>query len=116
MVKKCYEREIKVGALALSFFIFIIKCFTKSYFMFNKLKNKWMAFKDIFNDKNDINEKTVVGFASFAIMTIFALVDLTTGYFGKDLVINEFIYDSFLFITLGSFGIAEIGKIFGDKK
>ena len=66
--------------------------------------------KDIFNDKNDINEKTVVGFASFAIMTIFALVDLTTGYFGKDLVINEFIYDSFLFITLGSFGIAEIGK------
>jgi len=84
--------------------------------MFNKLKNKWMAFKDIFNDKNDINEKTVVGFASFAIMTIFALVDLTTGYFGKDLVINEFIYDSFLFITLGSFGIAEIGKIFGDRK
>jgi hypothetical protein len=75
-----------------------------------------MAFKDIFNDKNDINEKTVVGFASFAIMTIFALVDLTTGYFGKDLVINEFIYDSFLFITLGSFGIAEIGKIFGNRK
>ena len=66
--------------------------------MFNKLKNKWMAFKDIFNDKNDINEKTVVGFASFAIMTIFALVDLTTGYFGKDLVINEFIYDFFLFL------------------
>jgi len=75
-----------------------------------------MAFKDIFNDKNDINEKTVVGFASFAIMTIFALVDLTTGYFGKDLVINEFIYDSFLFITLGSFGIAEVGKIFGNRK
>ena len=49
-------------------------------------------------------------------MTIFALVDLTTGYFGKDLVINEFIYDSFLFITLGSFGIAEIGKIFGNRK
>ena len=84
--------------------------------MFNNLKNKWMAFKDIFNDKNDINEKTVVGFASFAIMTIFALVDLTTGYFGKDLVINDFIYDSFLFITLGSFGIAEIGKIFGNRK
>jgi len=75
-----------------------------------------MAFKNIFNDKNDINEKTVVGFASFAIMTIFAIVDLVTGYVGKDLVINEFIYDSFLFITLGSFGIAEIGKIFGNRK
>tara|TARA_R110000851_G_scaffold300122_1_gene456218 strand:- start:786 stop:1046 length:261 start_codon:yes stop_codon:yes gene_type:complete len=83
--------------------------------MLNKLKQKWMAFKDIFKDSNDINEKTVVGFASFSIMTIFAVVDLVTGYFGKDLVINEFIYDSFLFITLGSFGIAELGKIFGNK-
>ena len=83
--------------------------------MLNKLKLKWMAFRDIFKDSNDINEKTVVGFASFAIMTIFAVVDLITGYFGKDLVINEFIYDSFLFITLGSFGIAELGKIFGNK-
>ena len=84
--------------------------------MLNKLKQKWMAFKDIFNDKNDINEKTVVGFASFAIMTIFAIADLVTGYFGKDLVINEFIYDSFLFITLGSFGIAELGSIFNNRK
>ncbi len=83
--------------------------------MLNKLKQKWMSFRDIFKDSNDINEKTVVGFASFAIMTIFAIVDLVTGYFGKDLVINEFIYDSFLFITLGSFGIAELGKIFGNK-
>ena len=75
--------------------------------MLNKLKLKWMAFRDIFKDSNDINEKTVVGFASFVIMTVFAIVDLITGYLGKDLVINEFIYDSFLFITLGSFGIAE---------
>ena len=83
--------------------------------MLNKLKQKWMAFKDIFKDENDINEKSVVGFAAFAIMTIFAIVDLVTGYVGKDLVINEFIYDSFLFITLGCFGIAEIGQIFGKK-
>ena len=83
--------------------------------MFKNLKLKWMAFKNLFNDKNDINEKSVVGFASFAIMTLFAIADLVTGYFGKDLVINEFIYDSFLFITLGCFGIAEIGKIFGNK-
>ena len=84
--------------------------------MLNKLKQKWMAFGDIFKDSNDINEKTVVGFASFAIMTIFAIADLVTGYFGKDLVINEFIYDSFLFITLGSFGIAELGDIFKKRK
>jgi len=84
--------------------------------MLNYLKNKWMAFKDIFKDKNDINEKSVVGFLSFAVMVIFAVVDLATGYLGKDLVINEFIYDSFLYITLGSFGIAEAGKIFGKKE
>ena len=84
--------------------------------MLNKLKQKWMAFRDIFKDSNDINEKTVVGFASFVIMVIFAIVDLVTGYFGKDLVINEFIYDSFLYITLGSFGISEIGKVFSKKE
>jgi len=84
--------------------------------MLNYIKRKWMAFKDIFKDDNDINEKSVVGFASFAVMVIFAAADVITGFIGKDLVINEFIYDSFLFITLGSFGIAEAGKIFGGKK
>lgn len=84
--------------------------------MLNYLKLKWMAFKDMFKDKNDINEKSVVGFASFAIMVIFAIADITSGFFGKDLVINEFIYNSFLYITLGSFGIAEAGKIFGKKE
>lgn len=74
-----------------------------------------MAFKDLFRDNNDINEKSVVGFASFVIMTLFAILDLVTGYFGKDLVINEFIYNSFVWIVLGSFGIAEIGKAFGPK-
>ncbi len=43
-------------------------------------------------------------------MTIFALVDLATGYFGKDLVINEAIYNSFVIITLGSFSIAGLEK------
>jgi len=69
-----------------------------------------MAFKDIFKDENDINEKSVVGFSAFTIMVLFAIVDLTTGYFGKDLVINEAIYNSFVFVTLGSFGIAGLEK------
>lgn len=74
-----------------------------------------MAFKNIFKDDNDINEKSVVGFGSFIVMVIFAFADLLTGYMGKDLVVNEFIYNSFVIITLGSFGIAEAGKIFGKK-
>jgi len=84
--------------------------------MLNYLKRKWMAFKDIFKDENDINEKSVVGFASFLIMVVFAVADIVTGFFGKDLVIQDFIYNSFVIITLGSFGIAEVGKIFGKKR
>jgi hypothetical protein len=49
-------------------------------------------------------------------MVLFAIADLVTGYVGKDLVINEFVYNSFVIITLGSFGIAEAGKIFGKKE
>jgi len=71
-----------------------------------------MAFKDIFKDKNDINEKSVIGFLSFGVMVLFAVTDLVTGYFGKDLVVSDFIYNSFLIITLGCFGIAGIEKIF----
>ena len=74
-----------------------------------------MWIKEIFKEKNDINEKSVVGFLSFAVMVIFAVVDLATGYLGKDLVINEFIYNSFVLITLGSLGIAGAEKIFGSK-
>ena len=74
-----------------------------------------MAFKEIFKNNNDYNEKTVIGFMSFAIMVIFALADIVTGFTGKDLVVQEFIYNSFTFITLGSFGIAGLEK-FANKK
>lgn len=74
-----------------------------------------MAFKDLFRDNNEINEKSVVGFISFTIMVLFAFADLITGYLGKDLVINEFIYNSFVIVTLGSFGISEIGKTINKK-
>lgn len=81
----------------------------------NFIRRNWMAFKDIFKDSNDLNEKNIVGFASFAVMVLFALADIVTGFFGKDLVIQEFIYNSFVIITLGSFGIDGLQK-FGGKK
>ena len=71
-----------------------------------------MKLSDLFKDDNNINEKAVIGFIAFAIMIIFAFADLVTGYFGKDLVINDIIYNSFVWVVLGSFGIAEAGKIF----
>jgi len=81
----------------------------------NYIKQKLMSFRDIFKDENDINEKSVVGFGSFLVMVIFALVDIITGIYGKELHIQEYIYNSFVIIALGSFGIAEAGKIFGKK-
>ena len=78
--------------------------------MLKFIKTKIMAFKDIFKDQNDVNEKNVIGFLSFAVMVIFATADIVTGFFGKDLVIQEFIYNSFVIITLGSFGIAGLEK------
>ena len=84
--------------------------------MVKLIKKNWTMFKNLFKDDNDINEKSVVGFIAFAVMVIFAFADLLTGYLGKDLVINEFIYDSFVIVVLGCFGIAEVGKIFGNKK
>jgi hypothetical protein len=74
-----------------------------------------MAFKDIFKDSNDYNEKSIVGFASFAVMVIFAGADIVTGFLGNPLVIEPIIFNSFVYITLGAFGIAEVGKIFGKK-
>lgn len=78
--------------------------------MLKYVRRKIMAFKEIFKDDNDYNEKNVIGFLSFAVMVVFALADLVTGYFGKDLVVQEFIYNSFVIITLGCFGIAGIEK------
>jgi len=75
-----------------------------------------MAFKDIFKDNNQYNEKSIVGFASFAVMAIFAAADITTGIMGQTLEISDTIFNSFVIITLGSFGIAEAGKVFGGKK
>ncbi len=43
------------------------------------------------------------------------LADLITGWIGKDLVINEYIYDSFVIVVLGCFGIAGLEK-FANRK
>lgn len=71
--------------------------------------------KNLFDDNNTINEKTFVGFLSFAVMAIFAGADIVTGIMGKELTIQDTIFNSFVIITIGAFGIAEAGKIFGKK-
>ena len=64
----------------------------------------------LFNDNNSINEKSVVGFLAFVMMGGFAIADIVTGSLGKDLVINDFIFNSFLWLVLGSFGIGSVDK------
>ena len=83
--------------------------------MLKFIKTKIMAFKDIFKDSNDLNEKNIVGFASFAVMVLFAAADIITGALGKELVITDTVFNSFVIITLGSFGIDGITKIFSKK-
>jgi hypothetical protein len=65
---------------------------------------------NIFKNDNEWNEKTVVGFIAFLIMCAIMVADLVTGLIGKDLIVNEFLYDSFTLIVLGCFGIAGIEK------
>ena len=72
-------------------------------------------WKELFKDNNDINEKSVVGFLSFTMMVIALFVDLVTGWMGKELLINEYIFNGFLVITLGSFGIASVDKYINRK-
>tara|TARA_R110000824_G_scaffold204230_1_gene388885 strand:+ start:1637 stop:1858 length:222 start_codon:yes stop_codon:yes gene_type:complete len=67
-------------------------------------------FLSIFKDSNEWNEKAIVGFIAFIIMCIIMVADLVTGWIGRDLVINEFVYDSFTFVVLGCFGIAGLEK------
>lgn len=80
-----------------------------------KLITKIMSFKEIFKSTNDWNEKTIIGFLSFAVMVIVMIADVMSGFWGKDLPINEFTYNSFVIVTLGSFGIAGL-ESFAKKK
>lgn len=69
----------------------------------------------LFDDNNSINEKSVVGFLAFFMMVCFALADIITGSLGKPLVINDFIFDAFMWLVLGSFGIGSVDKWINRK-
>ena len=72
---------------------------------------------ELFKDKNTINEKNIIGFISFGIMVLFAIIDLATGIIymgyvgGGQLEINDTIYNSFVMVTLGCFGISAFEKV-----
>jgi len=74
-----------------------------------------MSFLNIFRNDNEWNEKAILGACSFFVMVLVMLADVITGWVGKDLVINPTVYNSFVIVTLGSFGIAGAEKIFAKQ-
>ena len=75
-----------------------------------------MSWKEIFKDNNEYNEKSIIGFCAFVIMCLVMIADVVTGWAGNDLVINEAIYNSFVMVVLGCFGIAGLEKFAGGRK
>tara|TARA_Y100000356_G_C11027994_1_gene166961 strand:- start:134 stop:397 length:264 start_codon:yes stop_codon:yes gene_type:complete len=82
-----------------------------------KTKKEQYNMWELFKDKNTINEKNIIGFISFGIMVLFAIIDLATGIIymgyvgGGQLEINDTIYNSFVMVTLGCFGISAFEKV-----
>ena len=77
------------------------------------MKN-WL--KQLFDDSNTINEKSVVGFTAFLMMVVTLIADVVTGVMGKNMPIHEFVFDGFMVIVLGAFGIASIDKFINKRK
>jgi hypothetical protein len=72
-------------------------------------------FFSIFKDDNDWNEKSIIGFIALVVMCIVVAIDLITGYQGKELVINDYVFNAFTIIVLGCFGISGAENIMGKK-
>lgn len=73
-------------------------------------------FRELISDDNSINEQAFVGVISFFAMVFVLLVDVITGIIGNELIIKEFIFDGFMLLTLGAFGITTAGRILNLKK
>lgn len=73
-------------------------------------------FSHLFDDNNSINEKSVVGFVAFFFLCIAFLVDIITGSMGQEFVVNEIVFDGFMVMVLGSFGIASVDKWINKKQ
>ena len=72
--------------------------------------------KQLFDDSNTINEKSVVGFTAFLMMVVTLIADIVTGIMGKNMPIHEFVFDGFMVIVLGAFGIASVDKFINKRK
>ena len=77
---------------------------------------KGKFFRELVSDNNHINEQAFVGVVAFFAMVFILIVDVVTGTMGRELVIKEFIFDGFMILTLGAFGITTAGRVLGNRK
>ena len=78
-----------------------------------KIKN---SLVELFKDDNSINEKSIIGFMAFLMMVVTLSIDIYTGVKGYEMPIHEFVFNGFLYITIGALGIASIDKIWGKRR
>lgn len=69
----------------------------------------------MFSDKSDINQKAVLGFVSFVLMAVYALVDVVTGAMGITFVIEPIVFNGLMYTALTMCGITGVEAIFGNK-
>ena len=74
-----------------------------------------MKLLDIFKDDNDINEKSVLGFLSFAILAAYGIVDVVTGLEGKQFVVEPIILEVFAALTAGCDGLSTYENVQNRK-
>jgi hypothetical protein len=72
-------------------------------------------FRELISDNNEINEQAFVGVISFFAMVFVLMTDVVTGIIGNELIIKEFIFEGFMLLTLGAFGITTAGRIMSLK-
>ena len=69
----------------------------------------------MFSDKSDINQKAVLGFVSFVLMVLYALVDIVTGAAGITFVIEPIVFNGLMYTALTMCGITGVEAVFGNK-
>lgn len=73
-------------------------------------------FRELISDNNKINERSFVGIVSLFAMLLSLIVNLISDSFGHKVVVEQFIFDGFMVLTIASFGISMTGKIFENIK
>lgn len=69
----------------------------------------------LFSDKSPLNAAVAIGVGAFLMMCIFAVSDIGTGLFQKDLVVSDTIYHSFVAIVFAAFFKSTYENVKGNK-